>query len=114
MTSAPKPRIAISIGDANGIGPEIALKAAAGFDGSSAAQAVLVGDRFVLEHYREALGVTKPLVDFRQADADRDIAAALTDPRPLHHDPAPRSVRQAARELTHTLDHLERAVAAAR
>lgn len=74
MTSAPKPRIAISIGDANGIGPEIALKAAAGFDGSSAAQAVLVGDRFVLEHYREALGVTKPLVDFRQADADRDIA----------------------------------------
>lgn len=50
----------------------------------------------------------------RLADADRDIAAALTDPRPLHHDPAPRSVRQAARELTHTLDHLERAVAAAR
>lgn len=50
----------------------------------------------------------------RLADADRDIAQALTDPRPLHHDPAPRNVRQAARELTHTLDQLERVVTAAR
>lgn len=49
----------------------------------------------------------------RLADATRTIEAALTDPRPLHHD-ARRSVRKTARELAHTLDHLERAVAAAR
>jgi 4-hydroxythreonine-4-phosphate dehydrogenase len=74
MTAARKPRIAISIGDANGIGPEIAIKAAAGFDASSPAQALLVGDRFVLEHYRAALGIEKLLVDFAVADPETEIA----------------------------------------
>jgi len=50
----------------------------------------------------------------RLAQAGRTVAAALTDPRPLRHDPASMSVRQATRELTHTLDQLERAVATAR
>ena len=61
-------------------------------------------------------GVDREVIDQAAAelDADRDIAQALTDPRPLHHDPAPRNVRQAARELTHTLDQLERVVTAAR
>jgi NTE family protein len=52
--------------------------------------------------------------DERLADGTRTVADALTDPRPLRHDPSRRNVRQAARELGHTLDHLERAVAAAR
>jgi 4-hydroxy-L-threonine phosphate dehydrogenase PdxA len=43
-------KIAIAIGDPNGIGPEIALKAALRFRGSSL-QPVLVGDRHVIEHY---------------------------------------------------------------
>lgn len=50
----------------------------------------------------------------RLADDARDITAALTDPRPLKHDTARRTVKQTARELAHTLDHLERAVAEAR
>ncbi len=50
----------------------------------------------------------------RLADATRNITAALTDPRPLQHDVASRTVKQTARELAHTLDHLERAVAGAR
>ena len=75
-------RIAISIGDANGIGPDIAMKAAAEFDGASPAQAVLVGDRHVLEHYRQALGINKPLVDYKKADASRDIAISLVDSLP--------------------------------
>jgi len=50
----------------------------------------------------------------RLADATRAIASTLNDPRPLRSDPSPRGVRQAARELGHTLDQLERAVAAAR
>ncbi len=44
----------------------------------------------------------------------RTIAAALTDPRPLRPDAAHATVRTTARELTHTLDQLERAVANAR
>jgi NTE family protein len=48
----------------------------------------------------------------RLADDTRTVAATLTDPRPLRSDPASRSVRQAARELGHTLDQLERAIMA--
>lgn len=40
-------RIAIAIGDPNGIGPEIAVKAAA----KAAVEVVLVGDAFVIERY---------------------------------------------------------------
>jgi predicted acylesterase/phospholipase RssA len=50
----------------------------------------------------------------RLAPPDRRVADALTDPRPLHAQPHKPSVKRAARELSHTLDHLERAVAAAR
>ena len=50
----------------------------------------------------------------RLAEAQRGIEEALTDPRPLRARPEKVSVKRAARELAHTLDHLERAVAAAR
>jgi 4-hydroxy-L-threonine phosphate dehydrogenase PdxA len=43
-------RIAIAIGDPNGIGPEIAVKAAA----KAAVEIVLVGDAFVIERYGNA------------------------------------------------------------
>ncbi len=43
-------RIAIAIGDPNGIGPEIAVKAA----GKSSIETVLVGDPYVIEHYGRA------------------------------------------------------------
>lgn len=51
-------RIAIAIGDPNGIGPEIAVKAAALAAGGSL-QAVLVGDEHVIRHYaqRHAAGI---------------------------------------------------------
>ena len=51
----------------------------------------------------------------RLADAGRDVRAALVDPRPIRADPAARrSVRSTARELEHTLDHLERWMRAGR
>jgi predicted acylesterase/phospholipase RssA len=50
----------------------------------------------------------------RLAMAERRIADALTDPRPLRAHPHKLTVKRAARDLSHTLDHLERAVAAAR
>ena len=43
-------RIAIAIGDPNGIGPEIAVKASV--RPPAGVEAVLVGDAFVIEHYR--------------------------------------------------------------
>ena len=49
MRSA-KARIAIAIGDPNGIGPEIAVKAAKKFAGGSV-EPVLVGDAFVIREY---------------------------------------------------------------
>ena len=51
----------------------------------------------------------------RLADATRAVDDALTDPRPLNVGKSRRSpVRQAARDLAYTLDHLERWLAAAR
>jgi predicted acylesterase/phospholipase RssA len=50
----------------------------------------------------------------RLDDATRDITAAVLDPRPLRPDVRRTSVRETKRELRHTLDQLERAMAAAR
>jgi NTE family protein len=50
----------------------------------------------------------------RLADTRREVRHALTDPRPLRADPAQLTVRQTKRELSHTLDQLERAMAGAR
>ena len=48
----------------------------------------------------------------RIASSERDIADALTDPRPLHSGTKRRrTVRAAARDLDHTLGHLERQLA---
>ena len=45
----------------------------------------------------------------RLADSTRDVRAALCDPRPIRSDPrAKRTVRRTTRELSHTLDQLER------
>jgi 4-hydroxy-L-threonine phosphate dehydrogenase PdxA len=51
MTAADPGRIALAIGDPNGIGPEIAVKAAI-----SGAAPILVGDPFVIGHYLARLG----------------------------------------------------------
>ena len=53
-------RIAISIGDPNGIGPEIALKAAVE-QTDGAITPVLVGDAYVIEHYRRLLRIEAPV-----------------------------------------------------
>jgi 4-hydroxythreonine-4-phosphate dehydrogenase len=43
--------IALTIGDANGIGPEIAVKAATNLLGSADIRIILVGDEHVIRHY---------------------------------------------------------------
>ncbi len=50
----------------------------------------------------------------RLHDDARQVHAAVNDARPLHHDIKGNNVRQAKRELRHTLDTLERALAVSR
>ena len=73
-------RIAIAIGDPNGIGPEIAVRAAV--RPPAGVEVVLVGDAFVIEHYarRHADGKTLRIagVDALAQDA---FAPGMLDPR---------------------------------
>ncbi|WP_394780322.1 PdxA family protein [Undibacterium sp.] len=70
-----KERIAIAIGDPNGIGPEIAVKAAASFIGSDV-QLVLVGDELVLRHYMRQHAEGLPLWPLADAPNDNDAGLA--------------------------------------
>jgi 4-hydroxythreonine-4-phosphate dehydrogenase len=54
--------IALTIGDPNGIGPEIAVKAAAALLGNDDIRVVLVGDEHVVRHYGE---LCAPAYQFR-------------------------------------------------
>jgi 4-hydroxythreonine-4-phosphate dehydrogenase len=48
--------VALTIGDPNGIGPEIAVKAAAGLRDNEDIRIILVGDEHVVRHYLERVG----------------------------------------------------------
>jgi len=76
-------RVAITFGDPNGIGPEIALKAAVRFAHDSSLRPVLVGDAFIAEHYREKLAIdlslTAPTDDTAGRIAIADIPALGSD-----------------------------------
>lgn len=64
-------RIAIALGDPNGIGPEIAVKAAGRFAGNPKIKPLLVGDSFVIEDVAQRLGLaaTPAFVDAPALDA---------------------------------------------
>lgn len=68
--------IAIAIGDPNGIGPEIAVKAALALRGQ-AVQPVLVGDRHVLMHYLSTLDSTCDLISFSAAQVASALPASV-------------------------------------
>lgn len=55
-----KPRIAVAIGDPAGIGPEIALRAAADPSVRAACDLALIGDRDILEMYGNRYGLAVP------------------------------------------------------
>jgi 4-hydroxy-L-threonine phosphate dehydrogenase PdxA len=63
MTDAGVKRIALAIGEPNGIGPEIAVKAAAELHGHGV-ELLLVGDAFVIRHYAQRHAPQLPLVAF--------------------------------------------------
>ncbi|MFZ6649331.1 PdxA family dehydrogenase [Undibacterium sp. TJN25] len=73
-----KERIAIAIGDPNGIGPEIAVKAAINFIGSDI-QPVLVGDEQVLRHYVQQHAARIPLWPLTEAGGTSNIGESGRD-----------------------------------
>lgn len=74
-------RLAIALGDPNGIGPEIAVKAAARYAGHPTIHPTLVGDAFVIEATARRLGLPLPdLVDAPALAADA-YAPGQLDPR---------------------------------
>jgi 4-hydroxy-L-threonine phosphate dehydrogenase PdxA len=69
-----RPAIAVTTGDPNGIGPEIAVKAAAAWADRPEARVVLFGDAFVIGHYADQLGVR---VRKAELDAPRRLTPEL-------------------------------------
>src|SRR6202000_2859313 len=59
--------VALTIGDPNGIGPEIAVKAAAQIAREGGPSIVLVGDEFILRHYAERHAGDLALVPLKDA-----------------------------------------------
>jgi 4-hydroxythreonine-4-phosphate dehydrogenase len=65
-----KPVVAVTFGDASGIGPEMVAKLLARADAIAAAQIVVVGDAWVLQDGQRVAGVTMPIQvihDWKQA-----------------------------------------------
>ncbi|HEY6714828.1 MAG TPA: 4-hydroxythreonine-4-phosphate dehydrogenase PdxA [Reyranella sp.] len=74
-------RIAIALGDPNGIGPEIAIKAATHFAKHETMRPVLVGDGFVIEDTAKRLDLTVPhFIDAPGLDS-AGYAPGTLDPR---------------------------------
>ena len=61
-------RIAVALGDPNGIGPEIALKAVAAYAGRTDIALTLFGSVQVIEHTAIALGMDSMLIGFARDD----------------------------------------------
>ena len=71
--TATRPRtIALTVGDPNGIGPEIAVKAAAALAGGAGPRVIVVGDPHVIGHYRKRAA---PGLALREFDGDRSAVA---------------------------------------
>ncbi len=70
-----KPRILITLGDFNGIGPEVTLKAILDENVVRGATPVLVGSRQILDYYEEVLGlrISRSNVDFLECVPDERL-----------------------------------------
>ena len=68
MNQRPRKTIALAIGDPNGIGPEIAVKAARQFVGDPRIELVLVGDEHVVRFYAEHVAADMPIGLFGEAE----------------------------------------------
>ena len=73
--------IAIALGDPNGIGPEIAIKAAAHFAGGRTIEAVLVGDAHVIRDTAKTLDLPLPALFDAPALDPAAFSPGTLDPR---------------------------------
>src|SRR5438552_2986195 len=78
MESMPSPVVAVTIGDPAGIGPEIVVRALAQDAVRRSVQALVVGDRWVLERAMEVTGAT---LEFSPAGPVRLLDLANVDQR---------------------------------
>ena len=62
-TANDRPRLAITLGDPNGIGPEIVLKCMRDADLRARIQPVLIGSKAVLRHHADVLGLSVDLMN---------------------------------------------------
>jgi 4-hydroxy-L-threonine phosphate dehydrogenase PdxA len=106
-TRAARSRIAVPFGDPNGIGPEIALKAALDATVRDAAIPVLVGDAEVANFYADRLGCRRALAGLVEAGA-----VVLEPVAALDGAPAPGEATAAAGRAT--IAYACRAIALAR
>src|ERR1700738_3399615 len=75
-------RVAITLGDPNGIGPEVAIKAAQHFANHPTIKPLLVGDGFVIEDNANHLGLDATPAFFDAAVLDEaGYAPGTLDPR---------------------------------
>jgi 4-hydroxythreonine-4-phosphate dehydrogenase len=72
-----RPRLAITVGDVAGVGPEIALKIAASLDVTSRCQPILLGPAKVLRRIAETLGLPVPAAATLETLDQHENAAAL-------------------------------------
>jgi 4-hydroxy-L-threonine phosphate dehydrogenase PdxA len=77
--------IALTIGDPNGIGPEIAVKAAAHLLGSADIRVILVGDEHVIRHYGERCAEGVKFHDFAASPPKDTILIHPVDALPAAH-----------------------------
>ena len=81
--SPARPRLALALGDPNGIGPEIALRAALDAELRAASRIVLVGDRSVIDHCATQLDCSEALSRLIAEDAiGFEPVETGVDPRP--------------------------------
>ena len=67
-----RPVVAVTFGDASGIGPELVARLLARPDAVAAAQIVVVGDAWVLQDGQRVAGITTPLKVIHDWKAARD------------------------------------------
>ncbi|MFA5667716.1 MAG: 4-hydroxythreonine-4-phosphate dehydrogenase PdxA [Balneolaceae bacterium] len=67
-----KPNIGITLGDCNGIGPEIILKALSGIDCTQSTP-IIIGSKSVLEYYKSELSIDLPLYSVSNSKTDTNL-----------------------------------------
>ncbi len=80
--NTPRPRLAVSVGDPAGIGPEVVLKALARPDVARAADFLLLGNDAQLAALRQALGLPRPNWRRLEDPAAWTRGVCLFDPAP--------------------------------